>query len=96
MPHDPCTASLKTTVIGENGSQHIVDYQPARNPPIDCFYVYPNITHQQTALANLDVDPQETAIAELEASPFSWVCRVFAPIYREGTGDAKAVFGGEE
>ena len=91
MSHDPCKASLKTTVIGANGSQHIVDYQPARNPPIDCFYVYPNITHQQTANANLDVDPQETAIAELEASPFSQVCRVFAPIYREGTGNAKAV-----
>ena len=64
MCHDPCTASLKTTVVGENGSEHIVDYEPARNPPIDCFYVYPNITHQRTNNANLDVDPQGTSIAE--------------------------------
>lgn len=89
ISHDPCTASLRTTVVEQNGSNHIVDYEPARNPPIDCFYLYPNVTHQQTDNANLDVDPQETSIAELEASPFSQVCRVFAPIYREGTGDAK-------
>jgi hypothetical protein len=86
LPHDPCTASLRTTAIEENGSRHTVDYEPARNPPIDCFYVYPNITHQLTDNANLDVDPQESAIAELEASPFSRVCRVYAPIYREDSG----------
>ena len=61
---------------------------PRRNPPVDCFYLYPNVTHQETDNANLDIDPQETSIAELEASPFSQVCRVFAPIYREATGDA--------
>jgi Protein of unknown function (DUF3089) len=83
---DPCTASLTTTVIGPNGSRHVVHYEDALNPPIDCFYLYPNITHQRATNANLDIDPQETAIAELEASPFSQVCRVFAPMYREGTG----------
>ena len=88
MLRDPCTASLSTTVIERNGSKHVVDYEPASHPPIDCFYVYPNITHQQSDNANLEVDPQESAIAELEASPFSQVCRVFAPIYREATGDA--------
>ncbi len=86
MPHDPCTASLKTTVIDGNGSKQVVDYEPASAPPIDCFFIYPNITHQTSDNANLDVDPQETAIAELEASPFSQVCRVFAPVYREDTG----------
>jgi hypothetical protein len=86
MPDDPCTASLRTTVVEDDGSKHIVDYEPARNPPIDCFYVYPNVTHQQTDNANLEVDPQESAIAELEASPFSRACRIFAPMYREDSG----------
>ena len=88
LAHDPCTASLKTTVVGENGSKRIVDYEPAHNPSIDCFYVYPNVTHQQTDNANLDIDPQESAIAELEASQFSRSCRVYAPIYREDSGDS--------
>jgi hypothetical protein len=43
---------------------------------------------QSTANANLQVDPQEVAIAQLEASPFSQDCRVFAPMYREATGRA--------
>jgi Protein of unknown function (DUF3089) len=34
------------------------------------------------------VDPQETAIAELETSPFSQDCRVFAPMYRSYTDTA--------
>jgi hypothetical protein len=87
---DPCTASLATTVIEPNGSRHIVRYEDATDPPIDCFYLYPNITHQRAANADLDVDPQQMAIAELEASPFSQVCRVFAPIYREATGQGSA------
>ena len=83
---DPCTASLRTTVIGNSGSRRIVDYAPAADPPVDCFYLYPNVSIQDTANANLRVDPQETAIAELEASPFSTDCRVYAPMYREDTG----------
>ena len=86
LPHDPCTASLKTTVVDRDGASHVVDYEPAPDPPIDCFYVYPNVSLQRTDNADLDIDPQETAIAELEASPFSRVCRVYAPMYREDTG----------
>jgi Protein of unknown function (DUF3089) len=84
-------ASLLTTVVEVNGTKRVVDYKPASDPPIDCFYVYPNITHQQTPNANLHIDPQETAIAQLEASPFSQDCRIFAPMYREGTGTARGV-----
>ena len=86
LPHDPCTASLKTTVVDADGATHVADYRPATDPPIDCFYLYPNVTLQQGDNADLAIDPQETAIAELEASPFSRVCRIYAPMYREDTG----------
>ncbi len=84
--NDPCTASLTTTVISSDGSRHVVHLKPAANPPIDCFYLYPNVSEQDSANANLHIDPQQTAIAELEASPFSQDCRVYAPMYREDTG----------
>jgi len=87
LAHDPCTASLKTTEINANGTKQIVNYNPASRPGIDCFYVYPAISNQFTPNTNLHIDPQETAIAELEASPFSQDCRVFAPMYREVTAD---------
>lgn len=83
--NDPCLASLDTTVVKPDGGHKIVDYRAATNPPINCFYLYPYITVQRTPNANLHVDPQEIAIAELEASPFSQDCRVFAPMYREKT-----------
>jgi pimeloyl-ACP methyl ester carboxylesterase len=64
----------------------VAHYHPAPNPPIDCFYLYPNITGQQTPNATRKVTKPEVAIAELEAAPFSRVCRVFAPVYRSSTG----------
>jgi hypothetical protein len=80
LAHDPCTASLETTVVNGTGSKRVADYEPASHPGIDCFYVYPLISLQTTPNTTLHIDPQETAIAELEASPFSRVCRVFAPM----------------
>jgi pimeloyl-ACP methyl ester carboxylesterase len=84
---DPCTSSLSTTVLTGTGHRQVVDYPQASNPGIDCFYLYPRITLQTTPNANLAIDPQETAIAELEASPFSRDCRVFAPMYRQVTAE---------
>ena len=85
LAHDPCTASLATTVLSGAGSKQVIDYEPASRPAIDCFYVYPLVSLQTTPDTTLRIDPQETAIAELEASPFSRVCRVFAPMYRQVT-----------
>lgn len=83
LERDPCKASLTTTVVSGIGGKRIVNYQPARHPKIDCFYVYPDISAERGPNANLTVQPQERAIAELEASPFSRDCRVFAPMYRD-------------
>ena len=79
LAHDPCTASLAATVVSGTGNKQIIDYEPASRPAIDCFYVYPLVSLETTPDTTLRIDPQETAIAELEASPFSRVCRVFAP-----------------
>ena len=49
--NDPCTASLKTTVVSANGSRRIIAYRPVSHPAIDCFYLYPNISHQRSANA---------------------------------------------
>ena len=46
--NDPGTASLTTTVISSGGSRHIVHYKSAADPPIDCFYLYPNVSAQDS------------------------------------------------
>ena len=82
---DPCASSLTTTVIGPTGASSIVHSTPARHPRVDCFYVYPTVSGQPTVNANLDVDFRLLAVATAQAAPFSQVCRVYAPVYRQIT-----------
>ena len=63
---------------------------PATNPAVDCFYVYPTVSEQSGAVANLHIDPSETAVARSQASRFSENCKVYAPIYPQLTLHALA------
>jgi Protein of unknown function (DUF3089) len=82
---DPCTSALTTTVVARNGSTRVERAAPAARPRVDCFYVYPTISGQQTVNANLAVDFRLQEVAIAQASRFSQVCRVFAPVYRQIT-----------
>lgn len=85
LSDNPCTSNLTTTVVRANGTTYIQRARPATHPPIDCFYVYPTVSTQPTANANLHIDPQERAVAMAQASRFSQVCRVYAPMYPQLT-----------
>ncbi|HEY1635294.1 MAG TPA: DUF3089 domain-containing protein [Acidimicrobiales bacterium] len=67
------------------GAARTENLAPAKNPPIDCFYVYPTVSSQPTVNANLNLDPAEIGVAQQQASQFSAACRVFAPIYPQLT-----------
>ncbi|MGH9114223.1 MAG: DUF3089 domain-containing protein [Acidimicrobiales bacterium] len=51
----------------------------------DCFYVYPTVSTQPSDNSDLRVEAPEKAVAEAQASRFSQVCRVWAPMYRQRT-----------
>jgi hypothetical protein len=86
LTNNPCESDLTTTVEFGNGLSFVNKHaKPARNPPIDCFYVYPTVSSQFTTNANLNIDPEETQIAINQASRFSQVCKVYAPIYPQLT-----------
>ena len=85
QPGDPCLSSLTTTVIRPDGTTTVRQSAPATNPKIDCFYVYPTVSQQTTPNANLTIDPAERSVAIAQASRFSQICRVFAPMYRQIT-----------
>jgi hypothetical protein len=76
---------MTMTVIGPDGTQTVQQSAPAANPKIDCFYVYPTVSQQATPNANLTIDPAERSVAIAQASRYSQVCRVFAPMYRQIT-----------
>ncbi len=82
---DPCTSDLAVTSVPASGARTVAHPAPARNPAVDCFYVYPTVSTQPTANADLRVQPAEISAATSQAAPFSQVCRVWAPMYRQRT-----------
>jgi hypothetical protein len=82
---NPCVGSLKATVLKSDGTSSVETARNAKNPKIDCFYVYPTVSDQQTINATLKVDPEEIAVANFQASRFSQTCRVWAPMYKQLT-----------
>jgi hypothetical protein len=83
---NPCAGSLTATVLSPtNAKLRTEKTNLARRPPIDCFYVYPTVSGQQTPNANLNIDPEEKAVAHFQAGRFSSQCRVWAPMYRQLT-----------
>jgi len=85
MAHDPCAASLTTTVVDASGSTTVVKTKIATASRFDCFYVYPTVSAESTPNADLRVRESEVAAAVAQASRFSSVCRVWAPMYHQIT-----------
>ncbi len=82
---NPCQSGLAATVVTSTGKTRVERPRRVKRPPIDCFYVYPTTSAQSTLNANLLVDKELTNVALSQASRFSQVCRVFAPVYRQVT-----------
>ena len=82
---DPCDTSLATTVVRANGSKTLVRPSRPASPPVDCFYVYPTVSDEPTGNADLGIGLPQILVAEAQAAPFSQVCKVYAPVYRQVT-----------
>ncbi len=93
IANNPCEADLTTTTVRSDGTTNVQSATPAKDPPIDCFYVYPAVSQQLAVNADLSIDPEEAEAAILQASRFSQVCKVYAPMYREITGLGEMIPG---
>jgi hypothetical protein len=83
---DPCEIPLDTTVRSSSGERVLTPGRPPQDArPVDCFYVYPTVSNDLTASSDRSVDPELASIAQYQAARFSSLCRVFAPVYRQGT-----------
>lgn len=81
---DPCRSSTASTEIHADGNR-LVDLPTPRRPRADCFYAYPTVSEQQRPNADLTIDAAERNVAMAQASRFSDVCDVWAPMYRQRT-----------
>jgi hypothetical protein len=93
---NPCRDSLETTVHDESGGTRVESPALPADPPADCFYVYPTVSEQPSRNSNKDKDEALHAIARFQASRFSQVCKVYAPVYRQQTLGALAAGGSAE
>jgi hypothetical protein len=90
LASDPCAANLAVTTVPASGPRTVANPAPATQSAFDCFYVYPTVSTQPAANADLRVQASEIGAAIAQASPFSQVCRVWAPIYRQRTAASLA------
>lgn len=103
---DACAIDLSTTVVAAGGTLAHEEFHAASDPAIDCFYVYPTVSMQAAANADMSVDAEERGVAKLQFARFASKCRLFAPLYRqmtiaqlrkalagEGTGDQALAYG---
>jgi hypothetical protein len=81
----PCTTALDAQVLNADGTTAEQPFTPAANPVIDCFYIYPTVSQEQTPYADLTDSPEIQAVTRQQVGRLSSRCRVFAPIYRQET-----------
>ena len=81
---DTCSTPLATTALNPNGYGSTGRSTVAKDPPIDCFYVYPTVSRDQGMNSDLDVD-EEKGATQSQFARFASVCRTFVPIYRQMT-----------
>lgn len=82
---DPCASSLTATAVLTDGTRHGEPTPAPVSSNLDCFYVYPTVSQETSANADLQIQPAETDVAIAQAARFSQACRVWAPMYRQRT-----------
>ncbi|MCH8008563.1 MAG: DUF3089 domain-containing protein [Chloroflexi bacterium] len=94
---DVCDESQDATVIHADGSIEVEPFEPAEDPSIDCFYVYPTVSVDPDANSDLIPDPDfEGLTARNQVARLAAHCRIYAPVYRQVTLTALiARLGGE-
>ena len=103
---DACAVDLTTTVVAAGGAMTNEKFRAAGDAPIDCFYVYPTVSMQPGANADMAIDAEERGVVKLQFARFASKCRPFAPLYRqmtiaqlrkaiagEGAGDQAMAYG---
>jgi hypothetical protein len=89
---DVCSTPLPTTALNPNGYGSTGLSTVARDPPLDCFYVYPTVSTDPGMNSGMDAGREEKLAAETQFARFASVCRTFAPVYRQMTLAAVAAY----
>lgn len=82
---DACAVDLTTTVVAADGKLTVEKWSANPKAAIDCFYVYPTVSNDQTPNSDMNAGPEEMSVIRSQFARFGSECRVFAPLYRQVT-----------
>src|SRR5258708_3843274 len=82
---DACTVSQDVSSVAVNGTLTREKFHAAKNPPIDCFYVYPTVSNEPGGNSDLTITGAEKLVVNAQFARFAAKCRLFAPMYRQVT-----------
>ncbi len=80
-----CDIDLSTTIVHADGRMAHESFTAATDPAIDCFYVYPTVSLDETANSDLIANEAEYNVIAQQFARFASRCRTFAPMYRQVT-----------
>ena len=94
---DACAIDLTTTVIAANGTMTKETWAGNPKASIDCFYVYPTVSMDQSTNSDMTAGNEERNVVRQQFARFASQCRPFAPLYRQVTlnGLRAAMAGGK-
>lgn len=82
---DACAVDLSTTVVRADGKLIREPFRSDARAPIDCFYVYPTVSLDETPNSDMSAGPEERTVVQHQFARFAAKCRVYAPVYRQVT-----------
>ena len=82
---NPCVTKQSTSTVLSNNSRSISSVSVPSKPKVDCFYVYPTTSDEQSLVADFAITPELKSIALFQAAPYNRICKVYAPVYRQMT-----------
>jgi pimeloyl-ACP methyl ester carboxylesterase len=85
LANNPCRWPDSVALVYADGRTLVRPATKYRAHALDCFYVYPTVSLSPTGNAPLRIEQEEVSVARLQASLFSRVCDVYAPVYRQVT-----------
>lgn len=80
-----CKVDLTATVVAPGGRLSVERYVPAKDPKVDCFFIYPTVSNDPGWFSDFSPNADEWDDIKLQFARFGSVCRQFAPLYRQGT-----------
>jgi hypothetical protein len=93
---DACAVDLSTTIVAAEGTLTRTAFHADADAPIDCFYLYPTVSRDQTPNSDMQPGEEERGVIRQQFARFASVCRPYAPLYRQMTVMQlrKAIAGG--